>query len=59
MEGGSKPMLDAKKIAEQWPKFQDKEKVSIGENWVWEIVVAYYHIYYNFYKPRYVNGDLN
>ena len=34
MEGGRKPFLDAKKVAERWPEFRGEKGASIGHNQV-------------------------
>ena len=47
------------KIAEQWLEFGGEKQVSIGDNWVREFVVTYYHIYYDFCKPRCIENDLD
>ena len=58
MDGGSKPMLDTKEVAKQWPEFQSKKRASIDNNWVWKGVVMHYHVYYNLYKLECINSNL-
>ena len=57
MESGRKFLFNAKEVAEQWPEFQGEEGVSIGDNWVLEFVMTYYHIYDGFCKPGYIEVD--
>ena len=52
-------MLDAKKVAKQWPEFWNKKKISISDNWVQKAVVMHNHIHYNFWKLKYINDNLN
>ena len=59
MEGGEKLTLDAEEVAEQWAEFWVKKRASISDNWVQEIVLIYYYIYYNFCKPRCINNNLD
>ena len=59
MEGGEKPTLNANKIAKRWPEFRGEKRAPIGDYWVWKVVLTYYHFYYNFYKPEYINGNLD
>ena len=57
MEGGKKPTLNAEEVAKQWPEFRDEKRASIGNDWVWETVMTYYHIYYNLCKPGCIDDD--
>ena len=59
IKDGRKAMLDIKEVAKQWPGFQDKKRAFIGNNWVLEIVMMYYHDYYVFFKLGYINSDLD
>ena len=59
MEGSSKPTLNAKEIAKQWPEFQVVKRASFDDNWVWKAIMTHYHVYYDFCKPKCIKNDLN
>ena len=59
MKTVEKPMLDTEKVAEQWPKFRGEYRALIGDDWVQKAVMTHYHVYYNLYKSRCIDGNLN
>ena len=52
-------MLNAEKVAEQYPEFSSKNKASISDSWVQKTMMMHYYVYYNLYKPRCINANLD
>ena len=44
MECNGESPLDAQKIAQQWPKLEDKQQASIDNNWIRKAMILDNHI---------------